>query len=129
MKISNRQLVRIFNYIGKIREKNLPIKLGFAINKNMSAMETVAQAYDSERSKILAKYAEKDENGQYKTDGEEYVLTDKESYAKEITELLEIENEIQVHTVSVDDLERCDSDKFDSLSPNDLSVLEFMIEE
>lgn len=129
MKISNSQLVKIFNGIGKVREKKLPIKVGFAINKNMDALESVARAYEVERSKILDKYCKKDESGQLKTDGSEYVITDKESYAEEINELLNIENDIQVHTVTIDEIEKCDSDRYDPLSPNELAVLEFMIGE
>ena len=129
MKISNSQLVKIFNGIGKVREKKLPIKLGFAINKNMDALESVARAYEVERSKILDKYCEKYESGQLKTDGSEYVIADKESYAEEINELLNIENDIQVHAVTIDEIEKCDSDRYDPLSPNELSVLEFMIGE
>ena len=55
MKITNRQIVNIYNKIGAIRNKNLPIKLGFAINRNMKAMETIAESYSAEQKKILDK--------------------------------------------------------------------------
>lgn len=129
MKISNRQLINIFNGMPGIRKKQLPVKIGFAINKNISAMEDAAEAYTTEQRKILDKYCEKDEFGQFKTDGDEYVLTDRKAYSEEMNELLGIESDIQIHTVSLDEIEKCDSDKFDALTPDELSLMEFMIEE
>lgn len=129
MKISNRQLIKIFNGIPGVRKKQLPVKIGFAINRNISAMESAAEAYTAEQRKILDKYCEKDEFGQFKTDCDEYVLTDRKAYSEEMGELLGIENEIQIHTVSMDEIEKCDSEKFDALTPDELSLMEFMIEE
>lgn len=129
MKITNRQIVNIYNNIGAIRNKNLPIKLGFAINRNMKAMETIAESYSAEQKKILDRYCEKDEFGQFRTEGDEFVLSDRKAYAKEIGELLAIESEVQVNTVSIEEIEKCDSGKYDALTPNELALLEFMIEE
>lgn len=129
MKITNRQIVNIYNNIGAIRNKNLPIKLGFAINRNMKAMETIAEPYSAEQKKILDRYCEKDEFGQFRTEGDEFVLSNRKAYAKEIGELLAIESEVQVHTVSIEEIEKCDSGKYDALTPNELALLEFMIEE
>lgn len=129
MKITNRQIVNIYNNIGAIRNKNLPIKLGFAINRNMKAMKTIAESYSAEQKKILDRYCEKDEFGQFRTEGDEFVLSDRKAYAKEIGELLAIESEVQVHTVSIEEIEKCDSGKYDALTPNELALLEFMIEE
>ncbi len=129
MKITNREIVKIFNGIRTIEEKKLPVKLGFAINKNVKAMRGIAEAYDAERTKILNKYGQKDEDGQLEISGDEYVLTDKKAYAAEMNELLGIESELQVHTVTLDEIEKCDTEKFDALTPGELEILEFMIEE
>lgn len=129
MKITNREIVKIFNGIRTIEEKKLPVKLGFAINKNVKAMRGIAEAYDAERTKILDKYGQKDEDGQLEISGDEYVLTDKKAYAAEMNELLGIESELQVHTVTLDEIEKCDTEKFDALTPGELEILEFMIEE
>lgn len=129
MKITNREIVKIFNGIRTIEEKKLPVKLGFAINKNVKAMRGIAEAYDAERTKILDKYGQKDEDGHLEISGDEYVLTDKKAYAAEMNELLGIESELQVHTVTLDEIEKCDTEKFDALTPGELEILEFMIEE
>ena len=129
MKITNRQIVSIFNGMPAVRKKQLPVKVGFAINKNMNRIDDAAEAYTAEQRKLLDKYCEKDEFGQFKIEGNEFVLLDKKAYGDEINELLGIENEIQIHTVSMDEIEKCDSEKFDALTPDELSLLEFMIEE
>lgn len=56
MKITNRQIVSIFNGMTKITGKCLPVKLGFTINKNMASMKSTAESYEAERAKILEKY-------------------------------------------------------------------------
>lgn len=129
MKIKNSQIVNIFNHIGEVKEKNIPVKIGFAINKNIALLNSSARAYEEERKKILDKYGEKDENGNPKVIDGEFAIKDHEQYSKELGDLLGIENDIPVHTLPIEEFEKCDNEKFDSLTPNDLSVLEFMIEE
>lgn len=129
MKITNKQIVEIYNNIGSIRNKNLPIRLGFAINRNMKVMEPIAEAYSAEQRKILDKYCEKDELGQFRTEGNEFVLADRNAYAKEMGELFAIESEVQVHTVELEEVEKCGSGRYDALTPNELSLIEFMVAE
>lgn len=128
MKLKNSDIVRIFQGMPGIRKKRLPIKIGFAVNKNMNVMRSIAESYDTERAKILDKYGEKDESGKIKTDGDEYILADKKSYTEEMKELLSIESKIEIHMVTLDEIEKCDSEKFDALTPDELELLEFMIE-
>lgn len=131
MKITNRQLLTICNGISKIRQKKLPVKLGYAINKNLSAMQDSAAAYNNERERIVNQYCAKDENGQVKITGTQYEFPDSKhlsAYMGEMQELLNIENNLDIHMVSVEDVEKCDSDKYDALTPEELEVLTFMIE-
>lgn len=127
MKITNRQIVSIFNGMTKITGKRLPVKLGFSINKNMSAMKDTAESYETERAKILDKYGEKDKTGKIRIESGEYILKDRDGFREEMEELLDIETEIPIQTVELSEIEKCDSEKFDALSPEDLSLLEFMI--
>ncbi len=129
MKITNRQIVNIFSGMPEIKSKRLPVKLGFAINKNMSTMKGTAESYDAERAKILDKYGEKDSAGKARVENGEYILKDKDGFREEMKELLGIENEIQIHMVSLDEIAKCDDERFDPLTLDELSLLEFMIEE
>lgn len=129
MKITNRQLISIYNGTGPVRQKRLPVKVGFAISKNLSAMDGAAEAYTAEQRKILDKYCEKDGSGNYRTEDDRYVLTDQKAYTEEMNELLGIETDIQIQTVTIDEIAKCDSDKFDALTPDELSLLDFMVDE
>lgn len=126
MKITNGEVVKFVNGVGELREKKLPIKIGFAITRNLKALESVALAYEEERVKILDKYAEKGEDGEYVTEGDSYKIDEMDAYAKELQELLDIENDVQFQRVKMEDLEKCDSEQFDSLSVQDISLLEIM---
>lgn len=128
MKIKNSQIVSFINGVVELREKQLPVKLGYAIAKNLGAMKSISEAYEEERIKVLSKYAEKGEDGKFLVEDNSYVIPDMENYGREIGELLEIENEVAIHTVAFEELEKCDSDKFDALSFQDIQVLEIMTE-
>lgn len=128
MKIKNSQIVTFMNRIVDIQQKHLPVILGYAIAKNLKLMEPIAAAYEEERKKILDKYAEKDEAGEYMVEDKSYVIPDSISYEAEIQELLGIDNEIDMHMVPFAELEKCDSDQFDALSVQDICLLEIMTE-
>ena len=126
MKLKNSQVVSFINGAVELKGKSLPIKVGYAIARNLKTMEGVAAAYEEERMKVLDKYAEKDSEGKYIVKCNAYVISDLENYNHEMEELLEIENEISLHTVPFLELEKCDSDKFDALSVQDIQVMEIM---
>lgn len=129
MRIKNSQMVGFMNGTVEIKKKILPIKVGYAIRKNLKLLEPIAAAYEEERTKILDKYIVKDEDGNYVVKDGSYVASDEAEYNREMQELLEIENEIALHTVPFSELEKCDLDKFDALSVHDLEILEFMTTE
>jgi len=129
MKIKNSQLVTFLNGVDGIQSKNLPIKVGYAITRNIDLMESVAKAYDEERNKIIKKYAKKDEAGQPVVNGNSYDIEDALNFEAEMNELLEIENELEIHTVPFSELEKCDMEQFDALSVKDLKLLAFMTAE
>ena len=43
-------------------------------------------------------------------------------------ELLGIENEMQLHTVTIEEIEKCDMEQFDALSVQDITLLDMMME-
>lgn len=131
MTISNRQLLAIFNSVSGVKKKRLPVKLGYAISKNLLRMQDYATSYNNERQKIVDRYCEKDENGELRLNGAQYVFGSDEArdaYLEDMRELLEIENEVDIHMVRIGEIEKCDSDKFDALTPDELDLLSFMIE-
>lgn len=59
MKLKNRDIVSFINGCAALKEKKLPIKIGYAINRNIIALTEAAEAYNMAREKIIKEYAEK----------------------------------------------------------------------
>lgn len=125
MKVSNQRIINIINGIGNILNMSMPVKASYAIKKNISKLEKELEAYNSERQGLLAKYAKKDEEGKIVVEGNNIVI--KEEYIadwnRDITELLNIELEIDVHKFNIDYLNNCE------ISVVELGIIDFMFEE
>ena len=63
MKLKNKDILNFVNGCASLREKRLPVKLGYAIKKNLAAVSDAANAYDAERQELLEKYAAKGGDG------------------------------------------------------------------
>ncbi|MCC2228728.1 hypothetical protein [Blautia fusiformis] len=108
----------------------MPVRLAYAIKKNMAAVQEAATAYMEEREELIARYAKKDKKGEYLVKDSCYVFENKDEFEKDMSELLAIETAVKIHTVSIDIVEKCDDDqKYDSLTMEELDVIEFMITE
>ena len=126
MKLTNERILGDAARLAQIAQKELPIKVSYAIAKNISKLETELKTYNAEREKLIEKYSEKDEQGktivvennQIKLQPE--LLSD---WNKDIQELLAIENEIDIHAFSIEALNGY------SMSPSDLMLIDYMIEE
>lgn len=126
MKLTNRKIVNTVNSIGIVGNRSLPIKASYAISKNLLKLEKEAEIYNLEREKLLDKYSEKDENGNRKVGKNGNVIIKKEhieDWNREITELLDIEVEIDIHKFALAVLDHVE------ISPQELMAIDFMIEE
>lgn len=126
MKLSNRTIINTINAIGGARERALPIKASYAISKNLLKLEKEVEAYNLEREKLLKKYAEKDEEGEIKADelgNIKFVKKYKEKWNKEISELLDIEVEVDIHKFDLSVLDNVE------MSVQELMAIDFMIQE
>lgn len=128
MKITNRRIVNDSNFLASLMHRQFPVKVSYAISKNISKLESDLKIYNSEREKIINKYCKKDEkenlvideNNNYSIE-EEYI----DICNKELNELLDIEVDIDIHKFKLDDLLQCNFE----VSPADLSLIDYMIEE
>lgn len=131
MKITNRQVIEFINSVSanKLASKRLPVKVAYAISRNLDKMNNIITSYETARKTLLDQYAEKDEEGKAKVKDGSYVIQEdqKQAYSDEMKELLEVENEIDLHTINMDEVEKCDTDKYDSLTTADLMTLDIMI--
>ena len=61
MKITNRRIVNDSNFLASLMHRQFPVKVSYAISKNISKLESDLKIYNSEREKIINKYCKKDE--------------------------------------------------------------------
>lgn len=125
MKISNRRMLEDINVLKVIAQKQMPIKASYAIAKNLNKIDSELKIYSAERDKLIDKYSQKDENGKVKADANgqiDFGGYEKE-WDKDITELMNIENDIEVHTFKFDELASI------QMSPAEIQAIDYMIEE
>lgn len=126
MKLSNKKIVTDSMILMDISRKELPIKVSYALAKNISKIEKELEIYNSERQKLLDKYCIKDENGENKVD-ENNQLKIQEVYLKDweqdIKELQNIELEIDIHKFKIDELNGY------NMAPSELMAIDYMIED
>lgn len=126
LNLSNEKIVNTINVLGDLNNAKLPVKVAYAITKNINKINSELKAYNEEKAKLINKYAEKDKEGKLKAD--EYGnVTLKEEYIqdwnRDIAELLDIENEIDIHMIQLDDLLNSNY----NISPAELAAIDFMI--
>lgn len=124
MKISNQRLIENIQKLSGVAQKQLPVKVSYAISKNISKIESELKVYDKERQKLIDKYAEKDEKGQAIADEKGQIkFNDKDSWDNDIKVLLDIENEIDIHKFSINELNGI------NISAVELQAIDYMIDE
>jgi hypothetical protein len=125
IKLSNRKIVEDVNTLSILAQKKLPVKAGFAIAKNLNKIEGILNAYNKERQKLIDRYCEKDEDGKAKVENNSYAIKEesKDDFNKESEELLDIENEIEIHKFKLETLDNTE------ISIVELQAIEYMIEE
>lgn len=120
-----------------IADKKLPVKLAYAISKNIAKLEAERKTSEAERIKLCERYAKKDENGEFVLtksviDGQQvsgYQIEDEAEFAKQLQELLALEVEIDLMQVPISVLDQLDSDRYDPLTPAQIHDLTWMINE
>lgn len=121
MKLSNEKILNTINVLGNLNNTQLPIKLAYAISKNINKIDIELKTYNDEKVKLINKYAENSNEHGHIIIEEKH----KEDWNNDISELLSIENEIDIHKIQLDDLLNANY----NISPAELSMIDFMIED
>lgn len=96
---------------------NLPVKVGFYIQKNMKKMTELAQEIEKSRMEIFDKYGEKDEeNNQYKFD-----KSVQEQVQKELNDLFDLTQDVKTNMLELDWFDNID------LTANQIAAISYMI--
>ena len=128
MKLTNRKMVTILSMVNDIARISLPVKVSYAISKNIGKIEKELGDYNTERSKLLDKYAHKNEDGELEVTKDQNVTIKPENiekWNKDINDLLDIEVEVDIHKVPFYILEESGT----TMSISDIQAIEFMLED
>lgn len=119
-----------YRVIESMKQKKLPVNVSFIIYRNIKKLIPVIQDIENSRKDLLQKYMKKDDNGNPVITDNKYDLTDLNAFNKQMNELLNTDISIDFDKISKFDIQRCDEDKFDSLTLEEIAVLQdFMIKE
>ena len=129
MRLTLKEISDKYQTISSITSKKLPIKLSYAISKNMVVLESEAKVIDDNRIKLAQTYAEKNEDGTPKIIDHSYVISDLESFNKELNEYYKSETDIEVCKIYSNELDKLDDPRYDVLSPSEIMALQFMFED
>jgi len=126
MKLSNKRILEDAQKLGEIAQKQLPVKVSYAIAKNISKIEGELKIYNSERDKLIEKYGQKDQAGKTIINENNQIKLKEESISawnEDIKSLLDIEIDIDIHKFSLNELNGI------NISPAELQTIDYMIEE
>ena len=57
------EVMELWNALGKVRDKRMPVKISFAISRNISLLTPIVRDVQQQRSGIIQKYIERDPDG------------------------------------------------------------------
>ena len=119
--LTNNDIYSINEQLNKVFEDSqqyLPAKVNFYIQKNKKKIAELAQEIEIARAEIIKNFGEQKEDQKY------YIPQDKIQEAQqELFDLLNIQQEIEVFTISLDDIENL------HFTLPQMEALMFMIEE
>ena len=127
MKISYEQLLTKTNALNAMSNKELPVKVSYAIAKNVLNIQKELELYDSQRQKLINKYSVKDESGSPVIDIDNNIQieeTNMSDWRRDISELLQIENEIDIIKFNISDLDNYNL----TITPSELILIDYMVE-
>ena len=128
MKLTNKTIENSINSLARLSLMELPVKVSYAIAKNINKINKEIKVFNSERQKLIQKYSIKDKDGKPKVNEDDTISIKEdllEEWNRELNELLEIENDIDIHLIKEDDLINASC----NISPSILIDVEYMIQE
>lgn len=128
MKLTNERILNDANGLGQLTQIKLPIKVSYAIAKNIAKIQSVLKIYNDEKQKLIDQYSIKGEDGKNLIGEDNKITIQKEflaDWSKDIKELNEIENEIDIHKFNINSLENGNYE----MSAGEIMLIDYMIEE
>nr|DAH78449.1 MAG TPA: Protein of unknown function (DUF1617) [Caudoviricetes sp.] len=104
MTYTNSQIAKMYNDIQAIKKYKFRANTAFTIIKNAKVLKNAIELFDEARRNLLEAYAEKDEMGNAKIENGNYVISDKEEFAKEFIALQNAEQDITFSKIKLSDI-------------------------
>lgn len=104
MAYKNSQIAKMYNDIQAIKKYKFKANTAFVIIKNAKVLKNAIELFDEARHNLLEMYAEKDEMGNAKIENGNYVISDKEEFAKEFISLQNAEQDIVFSKIKLPDI-------------------------
>ena len=124
VKITMEQVLDFRNNIDFFNSTNLPLKGAYKINKIRKAVDKEGEFYSEKLQEIIEGFAKKDEDGEFvfNEDGSQIMIQEDkiEECNQALTELQELEVEIDNYNLSIEDLGEnfeCTPDQLEALMP------------
>jgi hypothetical protein len=116
MKLTLSQIVNGYAALARVGSEKMNIKLAYNIQRNMRIMEPEAQQFEKARVELVkTKYGKEDPE----TKAFSVPPPKLEAFQKELGQLLEVEVDLDIHTVQMDDFSI-------EITPIDLMALHWM---
>lgn len=127
MKITLKEVVKKNNALREISEKHLPVKISYAVSKNLMRLQEECELVEKSRIKLLESYAKKDNAGNPIIENGQYQLGENQTvFGKEFEKYLDSEIEVEIYQIPISELEKLDESRYDALTPAELAGLEFV---
>lgn len=104
MTYTNSQIAKMYNDIQAIKKYKFKADTAFTIIKNAKVLKNAIELFDEARHNLLETYAEKDETGNAKIENGNYVISNKEEFAKEFISLQNAEQDIVFSKIKLSDI-------------------------
>lgn len=104
MTYTNSQIAKMYNDIQAIKKYKFKANTAFVIIKNAKVLKNAIELFDEARRNLLETHAEKDEMGNAKIENGNYVISNKEEFAKEFISLQNAEQDIDFSKIKLSDI-------------------------
>lgn len=104
MAYTNSQIAKMYNDIQAIKKYKFKANTAFTVIKNAKVLKNAIELFDEARRNLLETYAEKDEAGNAKIENGNYVISNKEEFAKEFISLQNAEQDIDFSKIKLSDI-------------------------
>ena len=130
MKITNFDLIQIYNLLESCGSKKLPQKISFAITKNLMELKSNVEVYQESLKKLFDVYNEfmqKKEDGTPELDAQGVPVVEeshRQEFNTELVELLNVQIEINPFQIDVNAFNYEDSDRYDVITAQEMMNLQ-----